>query len=119
MYTIQFVSNGACNHAQAVDFKAADDSNRTQRSSHNFTTDCCEIRRCNRSHKTEKIYCKEREISRLTFLLSVSPGRRSVSLSRNAGFFFGLDVGVCTAQHLMNAAMNSMTATPISIQAHQ
>lgn len=67
--------------------------------------------------KEKKI--KNCERGNLTFRRIVSAGLRSVSLRRSAGRFFGFELGVWTAQHLMNTAMNSIMATIMSMQAHQ
>lgn len=55
----------------------------------------------------------------LTILRRVCIGRRRVSLILLAGAFFGLDDGVCTAQHLIKIPMTIMKAKPISRTAHQ
>lgn len=46
-------------------------------------------------------------------------GLRSVSLIRLAGGFFGLDDGVCTAQHLINNPIKIINPMPINKTAHQ
>lgn len=55
----------------------------------------------------------------LALRLSVSAGRRRVSVIRNAFLRFGFELGVCTAQHLMNAPMKRIDATRISVHTHQ
>jgi hypothetical protein len=52
----------------------------------------------------------------LTFLLSVCC---SVSEILRAGFLFGFELGVWTAQHFTKAAMNMTTPTSIRTHAHQ
>jgi len=55
----------------------------------------------------------------LTILRKVFIGLLSVSDKRLAGGFFGLDEGVCTAQHLMKIPIRITKAMLISITAHQ
>ena len=55
----------------------------------------------------------------LTFLRSVSAGRRRVSAMRTAGRFFGFELGVWTAQHLMKMPITMMIDRPITMHAHQ
>lgn len=55
----------------------------------------------------------------LTMRRNVFIGRRNVSLIRRAGGFFGFELGVCTAQHLINIPMTMMKAMPMQITAYQ
>lgn len=54
-----------------------------------------------------------------TILRNVLSGLRNVSPNLRAGGFFGLLLGVCTAQHLMNRPIKMIKAIPISRTAHQ
>ena len=53
------------------------------------------------------------------FLRRVLYGWRNVWVMLRAGILFGLDDGVCTAQHLMKIPIKTTKATPISSTAHQ
>lgn len=55
----------------------------------------------------------------LTILRNVCIGLRKVSLNRLAGGFFGFELGVCTAQHLMKMPMIMMKMMPQSTQMYQ
>lgn len=55
----------------------------------------------------------------ITFRLKVSAGLRRVSEILNAFFLLGLELGVWTAQHLMNAAIKRTAPNSIKLQAHQ
>lgn len=56
---------------------------------------------------------------KLTTRRNVLIGRRKVSLMRRAGGFFGFELGVCTAQHLINIPIKIIKSIPIHITAYQ
>lgn len=55
----------------------------------------------------------------LTILLNVFIGRLNVSEILRAGAFFGLLLGVCTAQHLMNIPIKMRNKIPMSTHRYQ
>lgn len=61
----------------------------------------------------------KRFIHILTILLNVFIGRLNVSEILRAGAFFGLLLGVCTAQHLMNIPIKMRNKIPMSTQRYQ
>lgn len=72
---------------------------------------------CNRNQIVSRFFFTTLNI--LTIRRSVFIGCRRVSLIRRAGGFFGFELGVCTAQHLINIPMKIINMMPMQMTAYQ